>query len=60
VAAGGGVAGGLHLESTPDDVTECVADASALRHAGRRNTSLCDPRLNLAQAVSVVSAWSDI
>ncbi len=59
VAAGGGVAGGLHLETTPEEVTECVADASALSRAERRNTSFCDPRLNPAQALSVVSAWSD-
>ncbi len=59
VAAGGGVAGGLHLETTPEEVTECVADASALSRTGRRSTSLCDPRLNCAQAISVVSAWSD-
>ncbi len=59
VAAGRGVAGGLHLETTPEDVTECVADASALGRTERRSTSLCDPRLNAAQAISVVSAWSD-
>lgn len=59
ITAGGGVAGGLHLETTPDDVTECVADTSALRHAGQLSTSLCDPRLNPAQAIAVVSAWSD-
>jgi 3-deoxy-7-phosphoheptulonate synthase len=55
VEDGGGVAGGLHLEATPDNVTECVlsaADPSALT-----STSFCDPRLNPGQAVSVVSAW---
>ncbi|HLJ98555.1 MAG TPA: 3-deoxy-7-phosphoheptulonate synthase, partial [Streptosporangiaceae bacterium] len=59
VAAGGGVAGGLHLETCPEEVTECVADAWALRETPRLSTSLCDPRLNPAQAISVVSAWSD-
>jgi 3-deoxy-7-phosphoheptulonate synthase len=59
VTASGGVAGGLHLETTPDDVTECVTDVSAAGHADRRITSLCDPRLNPAQAASVISAWSD-
>ncbi|MFE2102638.1 3-deoxy-7-phosphoheptulonate synthase [Streptomyces sp. NPDC059468] len=59
VAAAGGVAGGLHLETTPDDVTECVADASALGSVTGRHTTFCDPRLNSRQAVSLVTAWSD-
>ncbi|MBB2911050.1 3-deoxy-7-phosphoheptulonate synthase [Streptosporangium becharense] len=58
VAAGGGVAGGLHLETTPDPVTECVADASALGLVGDRHTTLCDPRLTARQAISLVAAWS--
>ncbi|MGW5052718.1 3-deoxy-7-phosphoheptulonate synthase [Actinokineospora sp. NPDC004072] len=57
VAAGGGVAGGLHLETTPDAVTECVADASMIDHVGDKYTSFCDPRLNPKQAIAVVSAW---
>jgi 3-deoxy-7-phosphoheptulonate synthase len=59
VAAAGGVAGGLHLETTPDDVTECVADTGSLGLVGERHTTLCDPRLNSRQAVSLVTAWSD-
>lgn len=57
VRCGGGVAGGLHLETTPDEVTECVANASEIDHVGDKYTSFCDPRLNPAQAISVVSAW---
>ncbi|ARP74457.1 phospho-2-dehydro-3-deoxyheptonate aldolase [Streptomyces pluripotens] len=57
VAAGGGVAGGLHLETTPDDVTECARTWEEAPHVGDRYTSLCDPRLNPDQAVAVVSAW---
>ncbi|WP_052866505.1 3-deoxy-7-phosphoheptulonate synthase [Streptomyces niger] len=57
VRAGGGVAGGLHLETTPDDVTECAADQAALARVGETYTSRCDPRLNPRQAVDVVSAW---
>jgi 3-deoxy-7-phosphoheptulonate synthase len=53
----GGVAGGLHLETTPDEVTECVADASQIDRVGHKYTSLCDPRLNPAQAVQVAGAW---
>jgi 3-deoxy-7-phosphoheptulonate synthase len=57
VRRGGGVPGGLHLETTPDDVTECVPNESHLSEVGNKYTTFCDPRLNLSQAVSVVSAW---
>ncbi|MET9479369.1 3-deoxy-7-phosphoheptulonate synthase [Streptomyces sp. NPDC006638] len=56
----GGTAGGLHLETTPDDVLECAADLSAYEGKTVRRTSLCDPRLNPEQAVALVSAWSDV
>lgn len=58
VDSAGGVAGGLHLETTPEAVTECVADASAAHRVGEVHTTFCDPRLNPGQAVSVISAWS--
>lgn len=58
VESAGGVAGGLHLETTPDDVTECVSDEAALCRVGDRYTTLCDPRLTPEQAVAVVSAWA--
>jgi 3-deoxy-7-phosphoheptulonate synthase len=57
VRCSGGVAAGLHLETTPDDVTECVRNEAHLDHAGDKYTSLCDPRLNPHQALTVVSAW---
>ncbi|MEU7041443.1 3-deoxy-7-phosphoheptulonate synthase [Streptomyces varsoviensis] len=49
--------GGLHLEATPDDVTECASAWADVPHVGDRYTSLCDPRLNPDQAAAVVSAW---
>ncbi|MDY0812976.1 3-deoxy-7-phosphoheptulonate synthase [Kitasatospora purpeofusca] len=58
VRGAGGVAGGLHLETTPDDVTECASTEADLGSVGERYTSCCDPRLNPAQAVDVVSAWT--
>ncbi|TPQ22925.1 3-deoxy-7-phosphoheptulonate synthase [Streptomyces sporangiiformans] len=58
VAAAGGVAGGLHLEATPQDVTECVADAPTPHCLEDRYSSLCDPRLNARQAAQLLSAWS--
>ncbi|MFJ6656244.1 3-deoxy-7-phosphoheptulonate synthase [Streptomyces sp. NPDC091377] len=62
VTAGGGIAGGLHLETTPDDVTECTAQDPGPGDTHRASgpyTSLCDPRLNPDQALTVVSAWRD-
>lgn len=51
-------AGGLHLEVAAGDVTECVgasvADESSL---GARYTTLCDPRLNPAQARALIVGW---
>ncbi|MFE5401291.1 3-deoxy-7-phosphoheptulonate synthase [Streptomyces sp. NPDC056580] len=58
VTGAGGVGGGLHLETTPADVTECVSCRADLDHVGDKYTTFCDPRLNARQAVSVVSAWS--
>lgn len=58
VRSAGGVAGGLHLETTPDDVTECASTEADLGSVGERYTSYCDPRLNPAQAVAVVSSWT--
>ncbi|WP_105967670.1 3-deoxy-7-phosphoheptulonate synthase [Streptomyces geranii] len=58
VRAAGGVAGGLHLETTPDDVTECAFTEADLDSVGDRYTSFCDPRLNPSQALAVVSSWT--
>jgi 3-deoxy-7-phosphoheptulonate synthase len=57
VADGGGTAAGLHLETTPDQVTECVWNEAQLGGVGERYTSLCDPRLNPKQAFTVARAW---
>ncbi|MGV9813967.1 3-deoxy-7-phosphoheptulonate synthase [Streptomyces cellulosae] len=57
VRSAGGCPGGIHLEATPDAVTECADVPEAVDHAGDKYTSLCDPRLNPRQAISVVSAW---
>ena len=57
VVGAGGVAGGLHLETTPDSVTECAADGTRLADVGAKYTTLCDPRLNPEQAVAVAAVW---
>lgn len=51
----GVLAGGLHLEVTPDQVVECLEENQL--GATELYTSFCDPRLNPQQAVAVVSAW---
>ncbi|MFD8572216.1 3-deoxy-7-phosphoheptulonate synthase [Streptomyces sp. NPDC059639] len=58
VRGAGGVPGGLHLEATPHDVTECATTETDLAFVGERYTSHCDPRLNPGQARSVVSSWT--
>ena len=56
VHTAGGVAGGLHLETTPDEVAECGWDDFPTGSY----TSLCDPRLNPGQALAVVAAWRQV
>jgi 3-deoxy-7-phosphoheptulonate synthase len=57
VTTAGGTAAGLHLETTPEDVAECVPHAGALERLDGAYTTLCDPRLNPWQALQVISAW---
>jgi 3-deoxy-7-phosphoheptulonate synthase len=57
VRSEGGIVVGLHLETTPDDVTECVPNDTCVDHVADKYTSYCDPRLNPSQAVAVASAW---
>ncbi|MET9885327.1 3-deoxy-7-phosphoheptulonate synthase [Streptomyces sp. NPDC006430] len=57
VVDNGGVAAGLHLETTPDQVHECVSDEYHVDELGEKYTSFCDPRLNSDQAIEVASAW---
>ena len=61
VANAGGVAGGLHLETTPHDVAECRTEEpchDVEEGPASGAVSLCDPRLSLPQARSVVAAWN--
>lgn len=57
VTGAGAVAAGLHLETTPDEVTECVWGPQDIAVAKTKYTSLCDPRLNPGQAAAVAAAW---
>lgn len=47
--------GGVHLEMTGDDVTECVGGDVAEPDLGTRYQTACDPRLNSHQARSLVA-----
>ncbi|MFO1075769.1 MAG: 3-deoxy-7-phosphoheptulonate synthase class II [Geminicoccaceae bacterium] len=48
-------AGGIHLEMTGQDVTECTGGAQAITDAGLsdRYHTYCDPRLNAQQALEM-------
>ena len=49
--------GGVHLEMTGEDVTECLGGTRGLREEdlGRNYLTHCDPRLNGAQALDVAA-----
>jgi 3-deoxy-7-phosphoheptulonate synthase len=51
----GTIPGGLHVELTGDEVTECVGGGHALAEADlvHRYETVCDPRLNRAQSLEL-------
>jgi 3-deoxy-7-phosphoheptulonate synthase len=54
--AEGTYAGGVHLEMTGQDVTECVGGAQEIRDehlSSSRYITACDPRLNASQALEL-------
>jgi 3-deoxy-7-phosphoheptulonate synthase len=54
-AAEGTHGGGIHLEMTGQDVTECTGGARAITDAdlNSRYHTFCDPRLNAAQSIDI-------
>ena len=54
-AQSGTIPGGLHVELTGDDVTECVGGLSNIRESDLddRYETLCDPRLNREQSLEL-------
>jgi 3-deoxy-7-phosphoheptulonate synthase len=54
-AAEGTHAGGIHLEMTGQDVTECIGGARAITHEdlSDRYHTVCDPRLNAEQSIDM-------
>jgi len=53
--AGGTFPGGIHVELTGDDVTECLGGSEMIDEAtlASRYESLCDPRLNHKQSLEL-------
>ncbi len=51
----GTIPGGLHVELTGDDVTECLGGAVPINEAALANRyeTLCDPRLNHQQGLEM-------
>jgi 3-deoxy-7-phosphoheptulonate synthase len=54
-AAAGTWPGGVHIELTGDDVTECLGGAEEIldTHLGERYETMCDPRLNGRQSLDL-------
>ena len=54
--------GGLHIELTGDDVTECVGGGGGLeeRNLGERYETACDPRLNREQSLELAFLVADM
>jgi 3-deoxy-7-phosphoheptulonate synthase len=51
----GTILGGVHLELTGEDVTECIGGSGELesRHLSSKYETFCDPRLNYTQSLDV-------
>ncbi|HLZ38803.1 MAG TPA: 3-deoxy-7-phosphoheptulonate synthase class II, partial [Mycobacteriales bacterium] len=49
----GSVPGGLHIELTGDDVTECLGGHEEVADLGVRYETACDPRLNTSQSLEL-------
>jgi 3-deoxy-7-phosphoheptulonate synthase len=61
-ASEGTHAGGVHLEMTGQNVTECTGGAHAITDEGlnARYHTLCDPRLNAEQAIEMAFLMADL
>jgi 3-deoxy-7-phosphoheptulonate synthase len=61
-AAEGSYAGGVHLEMTGQNVTECTGGARAITDAdlNDRYHTVCDPRLNAEQAIDLAFLLAEL
>ncbi|OMO89466.1 DAHP synthetase, class II [Corchorus olitorius] len=57
----GSYPGGVHLEMTGQDVTECVGGSKVVTYAdlGKRYRTHCDPRLNASQSLELAFIIAD-
>jgi 3-deoxy-D-arabino-heptulosonate 7-phosphate (DAHP) synthase class II len=55
-------AGGVHVEFTGEDVTECLGGADDVleEHLSSRYETLCDPRLNARQALDLAFRLAEL
>lgn len=55
-------AGGVHLEMTGQNVTECIGGSQEITEANLRNKydTRCDPRLNATQAIELAFLIADV
>ena len=51
--------GGLHLEMTGKNVTECLGGSEAVEDLSRNYETTCDPRLNASQALELAFAVAE-
>ncbi|WP_433227586.1 class II 3-deoxy-7-phosphoheptulonate synthase [Actinomadura formosensis] len=60
--AEGAFPGGIHLELTGDNVTECLGGAEEIldTHLSRRYETACDPRLNAGQSIELAFHIADL
>jgi 3-deoxy-7-phosphoheptulonate synthase len=58
----GGWPGGIHLEATPEDVTECLGGIPPVTEHDlpRRYTTVCDPRLSRHQTIQVARCVAEL
>jgi 3-deoxy-7-phosphoheptulonate synthase len=58
----GTVPGGVHIELTGDDVTECLGGAEKIldAHLDERYETMCDPRLNARQSLDLAFQVSEL
>lgn len=54
--------GGIHVELTGEDVTECLGGSDEVRsdHLERRYETMCDPRLNARQSLDLAFQVADL
>jgi 3-deoxy-7-phosphoheptulonate synthase len=54
--------GGVHLELTGEDVTECLGGVQELsdNHLSARYETVCDPRLNASQSIELAFTMSEL